>query len=478
MQPDVIQALAAALQPHLQKEARSSYSYPPRYGIKAAGTPSERAYLYEQGGLFGVCDGPAALINAMVGPIGMESALNWYGTDTETEFVDALTDITESGSEQSTACGNCISVSLRACAQLYCFGRFCRQTEELQFDRLGLRANANVPIKTLFGSLTDAAGNVLIGQGEQVTDAFMLQSRAAGYALRLRNSLMLWNGNPANNIGRSYQEYQGFQLIVNTGKFDAYTMQTCEALNSFLMNYGFNAVQSDGTFSITNWFRRMVLQFMRRAEGAGMDWNTAEMFVSMTPNMWDCVARRYACAGIDLCSVSSSAARLNASADEARARYEEYLSRLALPIFGKWYPVKLDAQIPETPGQANGICSDIYFITTAINGEEITFGQYQDFNMTYGKARDELTSLFGSDDIAITDNGRYALIRDNERGCFDVQAYTKPRLVARMPWLLGRIRNVCCDITQEPLPDTTGSGRVYEMDGGRSITPIPTLYGC
>lgn len=489
MQPDMmISALAQAMAPYLAEAfkgtgggVKSPYAYPPHYtgyGYKAAGTPSEHAYLYEEGGLFGRADGPASLINAMVGPIGIESALMWVGTDTEKEFVDALTDIVESGSEQSSACGNCVSVSLRACAQLYCFGRFCRQTEELQFDRLGVRDNVNVPVKVLFGNLTDAQNNVLIRNGETITDAFMLQTRAAAYALRLKNSAMIWTGNPSNDIGRVYREYTGLQMLVNTGKYDAYTQALCEALDSFLLNYGNNAVQSDGAFAITNWFRRMVLQFMRRAQGAGMDWNTAEMMIAMTPNQWDCIARAYACSGIDLCSVSGSAAQLTASADQARARYEEYLARMALPIYGKWYPVVLDSQIPENTGQANGVCSDIYFLTKRINGEEVLYGQYQDFNQTYGRVRQELVSMFGSDDIAITDGGRFAVIRDNERGCFDIQILTKPRIVARMPWLLGRIRNVCCGVVGEPLPGVTGSGSVYEYSpSGRSLTPVPTLYG-
>ena len=58
-------------------------------------------------------------------------------------------------------------------------------------------------------------------------------------------------------------------------------------------------------------------------------------------------------------------------------------------------------------------------------------------------------------------------MRDNSRGCFDVQVYTKPRIVARAPWLLGRIQNVCCDVLEQPLPDSTASGGVYELDGGR-----------
>jgi hypothetical protein len=446
------------------------------YGMKAAGTPSSDAYLYVNGGLFGRCDGTSSLINAMVGPRGFEANLEWFGTNTEREFIDALAAIVEAGSEQTTSCGDCISISLRACAQFYCFGRFCRQTEELQFDRIGLMGNEAVPVKTLFGDITDSSGRVLVQNGETIRDAFFLQSRAAGYALSLKNHQLLWAGNPCNNSG-AYQEFPGFDLIINTGKFDAYTQLDCDSIDSFLMDFNFANPTSDGANAITNWFRRMILQLSRRAEGAGMSWDSAEHFIVMRDNTWECVAKVYACAGIDLCSLGNTNSEINASADAARERYEEYLARRALPIMGRWYPVVLDSEITQSTGQANGVCSDIYFITTKINGESITFGQYQDFNQTYGQTRQELTSMFGSDDIAITDNGRFALVRDNTRGCFDVQVYTKPRIVARAPWLLGRIQNVCCDVLQSPLPDTTAGGGVYELAGGRTTTPIPTLYG-
>lgn len=445
-------------------------------GQKAGGTPIN-SYLYEEGGLFGRCDGSSTLINALVGPMGFEKYMNWSGTDTEREFVDAWTTIGEnSTTEQSAVCGDCITMYMRACAQLYCFGRFCRQSQELQFDRLGLRANAGVPIKNLFGAITDPAGNVLIPMGAAISDDFYTQSSMVGYALRLKNGTLLWSGNPVNNTN-AYQEYSGFQLIVNTGKFDAYTQQYCDALDSFLMNFANNNPAADGTYAIRTWFSRMVNQFRVRASGAGLDWDTAQMYVVMTPNLWDCVARVYACAGVDLCSLTGQN-RVMVNGDQAQARYEEYISTMKLPINGKLYPVVLDNLIPETAGQANGICSDIYFLTTEISGRTITYGQYQDFNKTYGKVRQEMVAMFGSDDIAITDNGRYALVRDNSRGCFDIQAYVKPRIVAEMPQLLGRIRNVCCNVQQEPFPDVTGSGRVYEKDGGRLTTPVPTLYGC
>jgi hypothetical protein len=51
MSQDLILALAEALRPHLGAAFKDTA--PRHYGYKAAGTPSEHAYLYESGGLFG-----------------------------------------------------------------------------------------------------------------------------------------------------------------------------------------------------------------------------------------------------------------------------------------------------------------------------------------------------------------------------------------------------------------------------------------
>lgn len=451
----------------------------PFLGQKASGTPTATAPIYGTGGLFGACDGPKQLINAMVGPIGIESVLNFYGTDTEREHVDTLTDIVESGSEPTTSCGQCVTVSNRACEQFYCFGRFCRATEETAFDEVGVRATAATPKRVLMGAITDAAGNVLMPNGARIDDVFYLQARSAGFALRYLNSTLMWSGNPANNNNK-YMEYIGLQLLVNTGKYDSRTMAYCDAIDSKLMNYAYQNPTATGTYAIQNWFRSMILYFMRRAGGANFDWNTATMYIAMSEDLWDCVSRVFACNGADLCNLSGSTdAEVTISADAALSRYHQFQQDMALPILGKLYPVVLDSQIPQSTGQPNGVCSDIYFLVTDIGGEEVLYGQYQDFNMTYGRVRNEFISMFGSDDIAITDNGRYAVVRDNERGCFDIQVYTKPRLVALTPWLLGRIQNVCCQLNTSsgPYPDPSLQGSIYSPSGGRATSPVPTLYG-
>jgi hypothetical protein len=48
-----------------------------------------------------------------------------------------------------------------------------------------------------------------------------------------------------------------------------------------------------------------------------------------------------------------------------------------------------------------------------------------------------------------------------------------------MPQLSGRITNVCCipAFGPEQYPDASGSGGVYEVDGGVTTSPEEYLYG-
>jgi hypothetical protein len=240
------------------------------------------------------------------------------------------------------------------------------------------------------------------------------------------------------------------------------------------MNANGNAWTADGTYSIREWFARQVQQFSYRAEGAGLDWDTAQMFITMTQNMWETVARVYSCAGVDLCANNSSDANVsvNMSADESQRRYEQLLNSKSLPILGRMYPVVIDNMMDETDNGDGTYTSDIYFITTVINGENVMYGEYQDFSQTFGSAAAELTRIFGSgnSDIAWTDGGRYALLKSQLRGCFDLQLILKPRIVARAPFLAGRIQNALASPLSEGFPDSD------TYDEGRSAAPLEWLY--
>jgi hypothetical protein len=79
--------------------------------------------------------------------------------------------------------------------------------------------------------------------------------------------------------------------------------------------------------------------------------------------------------------------------------------------------------------------------------------------------------------LSTTDGGRFA-IGGTTHGvfCFDARILVKPRLICIMPWLQGRIQNVC-HVPLGTYPDVTGSGGVYEREGGTATKPYLGLYG-
>ncbi len=428
---------------------------------------------YQAGGLFGTVQGESMLVNALVGPKGMEEQLMWVPTKVEKKFTDAITGTIETGGNQSTVCGDCKTIDLKGCTQFYPLGRFCAQTPEEQFDNLGLMEVETVPVRALFGNITGPSGDVIIPMGQPISDRFYIDVRMVGYLMRKILGGLIWNGDPANST-KAYKEFKGLEMIVNTGKFDALTDLACPALDSFLLNVNSNAWTNDGTYAIRAWFARAVQQFSYRAEGAGLDWDTAQMFIVMTQNMWETVARVYACAGLDLCANNGSDANISVSisADESVRRYEELLTKKALPILGRWYPVVIDNMMDETDNGNGTYTSDIYFLTTRINGEDVMYGEYQDFSQTFASAAAELTRIFGSgnSDIAWTDGGRYALLKSQVRGCFDIQAILKPRIIARAPFLAGRIQNALAQPVSTGFPDSD------TFTEGRTAAPLEWLY--
>ena len=447
--------------------------------FRASGTPSG-LQLYAEGGLFGSCKHNPTLINALVNPQGIDKVLTWVGTDVENPIYEAITYIGSTGYAQAGKCDSCGKPVEKRCAQTACFGRLCQQTNEHAVDDIGLRANENVPTMVLFGNITDAAGNVLIPQGKELSDIFLKEIAEVSYLLRLRHSRNLWQGNPINNLG-GYQEAPGFDLLINTGKSDALLGIACDALDSTLMDYGSAVVGAAGSPNIVQYAHALARKLHFRINGAGFDAMDAEAYLTMHPNLWDCVADAWACLYGLVCPANvGSPQRQDQTATTARR--ERYRAQMVLPIDGRDYPVVLDSQIAQTMvpyGNDTAFCSDVYMITTRVGGKLVTFGEFQDFNKTAGAALAWFRKQFGAaQQITITDGGRFIIGGDTYGGlCVDARILVKTRPKMLMPWTSGRIQNVCCSPLGGSYPDPTGSGGTYELDGGVSVSPENYLYG-
>ncbi len=154
---------------------------------------------------------------------------------------------------------------------------------------------------------------------------------------------------------------------------------TTASISPFLINMNFDSFTNNETNNIRLYFARVIDQLAFNAYSKDFDWNSADLFIIMRPNMWDCVSHIYAYGtyyhqGMNMNMCFTDYTKL------VRTRHKEHLTKRALPIGGRFYPVVLDSEIPDIIGRGSNACSNIYFITTRVADRTITWGEYQDFN--------------------------------------------------------------------------------------------------
>lgn len=443
-------------------------------GYRATGAPDETP-MYMAGGLFAVCGMHPQVIAAVINPIGVEKLFRWIPGTEVSPIYDALVYVGTTSTAQAGGCTDCGKPEFKECTQTAVWGRYCQQTEEFQIDQIGRKMNRGVPRIALFGSVTDPSGNVMIPQGQEIHDRFVLNVMAVGYNLRMDVGQELWVGDSTHTGGR--WSMTGLQTIINTGKFDILTYEDCEMLDSHLIDYESNVVGADGSPSILAYMRAIIRSINYRISGMNLDPGTANPTFVMSPRAWEQVAEAAACEYGLVCADNAVEGYQDAVATRQRA--EDWMNNRYIILDGRRYPVQIDNLKPYTTGYYGDdtkFCEDIYVITTEIGGETIFWGEYQNFNETAGEAIRYLQKTFGASGFSITDGGKFIHAPTVEGGfCFDVRTLTMPRLVCRMPQLQGRIQNVCY-VPEGSYPDATGSGGDYELSGGVDEKPYMGLY--
>ena len=267
---------------------------------------------------------------------------------------------------------------------------------------------------------------------------------------------------------------------------DALTVVACNGLDSVITNYANQIVGAAGSASIVAAVSGIVRSIVYRIQTAGFSEDGALIDIVMHPTLWDCLADAWACEyGLQCASatVANTNVMTNDSLAVAQLR-DEFKNGLFVRIDGRNYPVTLDNGIAVTNrpvGNLTARCSSVYVITRVLpgapNGGVITYGEFQDFAASGGQAMAYFQQNFGAVPVAVTDGGRFAHAPTTFGGwCFDARILTKPRVRMLMPQLAGRVTNVCC-IPNGTYPDVTGSGGVYEVDGGPVFSPENYLYG-
>lgn len=424
------------------------------------------------------------IVNAMVQPLpGLQGYLESRGLvrrSRETSPIyGILTGQTAStGSEPTAACApGRTPGNLKLCQQTWSYGQLTMTSQVIRLQDAGQIVNRGESldlqlIGNPFGDLPEPV---------PLTPQQLFISRWAKAVLELTNAIrrdycgLVFTGNPANTAGsEGYIEFNGLDRIINTGYRDSITQQACPAADSLVVASlaGLN-VQSSGSDYVATLVEAYDQQvylarrtFLGDVEFAFVMRRGA--FRALT-EIWPCTYRTYRC---DLSG--NDQARVNLDGSAMAEMVVEMRNGEFLYIDGKKVPVILDDCLGETfinNSLAGGGLweSDIYLVPLRSPVFSDTDGMitYMDY-FDYGApgAAGEIINAAGWGAFARLSSDRRFLVLTEPptRGCFQVQLFTRPRLIVRAPFLAARFTDVRYQKRyneRSPFP-----GNAYNLNGG------------
>jgi hypothetical protein len=461
------------------------------YGTKApATTPSATGQLHGVGGLFGVPGLDEDVISARVVPQGISSILPVFPDIYAFPEFAYITGIEEDGDDEpTTECATCPSGTTESCIQSACWGYICRETKTMTISRGIDRINR--------GEFDLRLANDIMGMDmgdpwlPQVgfDRATLLQRQVVLGMLEvgalMQNALipMIWQGNPANNIGTGYAEFNGLDTLISVGKVDYHTGTTCPALDSDVkdFNYRFvNNVDANGNFRLVRWLsylEQFVHSNARRMRMLPVEWAWVmreELWYELT-EVWPLAylsTRNIILTGATTTSLDIDASRVSDIRDAMREGMYLYTN-------GRRHRVVLDDGIFEhnSTNDANlaagQFASDIYLVPiTYLGGRPATYLQHKD----YRAGMFDLSTARLSDEIWLSDAGRFLWTNERDKWCFTLSGLVEPRVILRTPQLAGRLNHVAYEPLQhfrDPFQDSD-----YFYKGGEESRAYPygTVY--
>ena len=429
-------------------------------GRKApVGTPSATGWAHGVGGFFGVPGLDEDVLSLRIQPRGISAALPVFPSVYAWPMFAYVTGIEDDGDDEpTTECATCPSATMESCIQSACFGRVCRETKEMTLRRAVERINRGEFDLTMVNDILGGEGDPFaavrdMGRGQLLQVATLQAMVELGASMQQALVPMVWNGNPANNVGTGLMEYNGLSTLIATGKVDFLTGTTCPALDSDVKDFGYNLVNSidgNGNFRIVRDLEYMEAYLFHNADRQGL--NPVETAVCMRPELWYELSMIWPVAWMSTRNVvwpAGAAAAIgstsyNIDATRVREMVQEMQQSMTIYINGRRHPVIVDDGILELnnandPNCAAGeFASDIFFVPlTYMGGRPGTYLQHLDYRA--GAA--DLAAARQTDE-QWTDAGRFLWTTERVKFCYTLSAEIRPRIVLRTPQLAGRLNHV------------------------------------
>jgi len=463
------------------------------YGTKApTGTVSTVGWTHGVGGIFGVPGLDQDVISTRITPRGISRALRVMPSVYAFPEFAYVTGVEDQGdSEPSDTCSTCPSAVMESCIQAACWGRICRETRELSVSRAIDRINR--------GDLDLTLVNDMLGSGDpfqamrsmnrnQILQVATLQAMLE-VAISMQQSLsqMIWQGNPANNVGTGYVEFNGLDTLISTGKVDYHTGTTCPALDSDVKDFNYrnvNSMDGTGNFRIVRMLEALEWYIHHNADRMNLlpcDW-----VIVMRPEAWQELSQVWPVAWYQSRNVLWSAGNANPTgttsynidAGRVRDMTEKMQSEMVIGINGRTHRVITDDGINELTNvndanvPAGSYASSIYMVPlTYLGGRPGTYLQYKDY-----RAGGREIALSRSSDFYWTDAGRFLWTVERLKYCYTLSTQIEPRVVLKVPQLAGRIDHVLYTPEQHTRDPWDDSDYFYKGGVESRAYPYGTVY--
>jgi len=448
-----------------------------RIGRKAIGNPTTNL-PYGPNGIFGLCGTDQQVISAHVTPRGLDPFLMVKPTVEVNPLFANFTGIQADGDDEpSTGCTNCPGGLMKSCYTTATTGRICRESQTIEINDVMKRTNrGQFDDLVLLGDMLGPSNFQAVPESTDVLQtATEAQMAVVGVLHQRALAKMLWQGNPANNVGTGYMEFPGLDMLINTGKVDAQTGVACPSMDSDVKNFNYNMVDSNAV-DIVLYLSWLEYYCYHNADRMGLA--PARWVVCMRPELWEELSAIWPCRYLTNRCTTSTGTNPMVINDDVNAKYRDAMREgMFIDINGRRYDVVVDDGIYESnstndanlnPGQ---FASDIYFVPlTILNRVPVTYWEHIDFRAATG----DNAFLRGNNLWWWSDDGRFFWVVEQQSYCFLLRAKVEPRLVLRAPHLAGRLQNVAYEPLQHlrsPFDDDA-----YFVDGGRYSRSAQSWY--
>jgi len=428
-------------------------------GQKApVGTVATTGWMHGVGGIFGGGGLEEGVISLRVTPRGLASHLTVVPSVRAMPQFGYITGVEDEGdTEPSTPCATCPSAVMEGCIQSACFGRICRETRELSVSRAIERLDAGDLDLTLLNDMLGPGDPFSAVRGMNNTQILNIATMQAmietGISMQQALGPMIWQGNPANNVGTGWMEFNGLDTLIGVGKVDLPTGTTCPSLDSDVKEFNFRDISdmdASGNFRIVRDLEYIEAYVWHNADRMGL--NPATWAVVMRPELWYELSMLWPIAWMSTrninwqAGVANSIGQVNYNIDATRVRemVQEMQTGMFIYINGRRHQVILDDGIFEynSTNDANlaagEYASNIYFVPlTFLGSRAATFLQHKDY-----RAGTTDIALGRNQDFYWTDSGRFLWTKERVKFCYTLSTQVEPRIVLKTPQLAGRLNQI------------------------------------